>query len=35
MYYLILKKEVSVDGKIIESYPNKLSTKETDGRRET
>ena len=28
-------KEVAVDGKIIQSYANKVSTKEPDGRRET
>ena len=28
-------KEVAIDGKIIQSYANKVSTKEPDGRRET
>ena len=27
--------EVAIDGKIIQSYANKVSTKEPDGRRET
>ena len=28
-------KKVAIDGKVIQSYANKVSTKEPDGRRET